>query len=323
MKLIARAEQWPLAEVFTISRGSRTETELVAIELADGEAIGYGECMANPRYGETQEDVLATLAGLDLANGLDRDSLQAMLPAGAARNALDCALWDLEAKRAGKRVWEMAGLTPPGSVTTAFTLGLATPEKMGASAKRHADKPLLKLKVTGEGDFERVAAVREGAPNARLIVDANEGWTAEVVEPLSYELKTLGVEMIEQPLPAAKDAVLADLSHPVPLCADESCHTRADLVQLKGRYEVVNIKLDKTGGFTEALKLKQEAHGMGFKVMVGCMVATSLAMAPAHLVGQGAAYVDIDGPLLLARDRQPGLFYESGRVGPPDAALWG
>jgi len=323
MKLIARAEQWPLAEVFTISRGSRTETELVAIELADGEFIGHGECMANPRYGETQEDVLATLGGLDLASGLDRDSLQALLPAGAARNALDCALWDLEAKRAGKRVWEMAGLTPPDSVTTAFTLSLATPEKMGASAKRHADRPLLKLKVTGEGDFERVAAVREGAPNARLIVDANEGWTADMVEPLSDELKTLGVEMIEQPLPAAKDAVLADLSHPVPLCADESCHTSADLAQLKGRYEIVNIKLDKTGGFTEALKLKQEAYDLGFQVMVGCMVATSLAMAPAHLVAQGVAYVDIDGPLLLARDRQPGLFYEGSSVGPPDAALWG
>jgi len=287
MKLIARAEQWPLAEVFTISRGSRTETELVAIELADGEFIGHGECMANPRYGETQEDVLATLGGLDLASGLDRDSLQALLPA------------------------------------TAFTLSLATPEKMGASAKRHADRPLLKLKVTGEGDFERVAAVREGAPNARLIVDANEGWTADMVEPLSDELKTLGVEMIEQPLPAAKDAVLADLSHPVPLCADESCHTSADLAQLKGRYEIVNIKLDKTGGFTEALKLKQEAYDLGFQVMVGCMVATSLAMAPAHLVAQGVAYVDIDGPLLLARDRQPGLFYEGSSVGPPDAALWG
>ncbi len=323
MKLIARAEQWPLAEVFTISRGSRTETELVTVELSDGELVGHGECMANPRYNETQEGVLATLNDLDLASGLDQDCLQELLPAGAARNALDCALWDLEAKRSGMRVWEMAGLQPPGSVITAFTLSLDTPERMGALAKQHADRPLLKLKVTGEGDFERVAAVREGAPNARLIVDANEGWNADIVEPLSDQLRTLGVEMIEQPLPAEKDAVLADLVHPVPLCADESCHNSADLAQLKGRYEIVNIKLDKTGGLTEALKVKREAYNLGFRVMVGCMVATSLAMAPAHLVAQGAAYVDIDGPLLLARDRRFGLSYEGSRVEPPDTTLWG
>ena len=323
MKLIARAEQWQLAEVFAISRGSRTETELVAVELSDGELIGHGECMANPRYNETQEGVLATLNGLDLASGLDQGCLQTLLPAGAARNALDCALWDLEAKRSGMRVWELAGLQPPDYIITAFTLSLDTPEKMGASAKQHADRPLLKLKVTGEGDFERVAAVREGAPKARLIVDANEGWTADMVEPLSDQLGTLGVEMIEQPLPAKQDAVLADLVHPVPLCADESCHSSADLAQLKGRYEIVNIKLDKTGGLTEALKMKRVAYDLGFGVMVGCMVATSLAMAPAHLVAQGATYVDIDGPLLLARDRQFGLSYEGSRVEPPDAALWG
>lgn len=323
MELAAEAENWPLAEVFTISRGSRTETELVSVTLTDGEFTGRGECMANPRYDETQASVLASLNGIDTDGGLDRVRLQSLLPAGAARNALDCALWDLEAKRAGKRVWELEGRPAPGPVTTAYTLSLNTPEKMGAAARRHADRPLLKLKMTGDGDLERVAAVRAGAPDARLIVDANEGWTPDMVAPLAADLKALGVEMIEQPLPAAEDAVLADLPHPVPFCADESCHTSADLARLEGRYDLVNIKLDKTGGLTEALKLKDEALAMGFGIMVGCMVSTSLAMAPAHLVAQGAAYVDIDGPLLLAKDRDHGLAFRGSTVGPPDAALWG
>lgn len=323
MKLTAEAENWPLAEVFTISRGSRTETELVSVTLTDGDVVGRGECMANPRYDETQASVLAALNAFYVGEGVDRQALQTSMPAGAARNALDCALWDLEAKRAGKRAWGLAGLPAPMPLTTAYTLSLDTPEKMGAAARRHADRPLLKLKVTGDGDLARVAAVREGAPEVRLIVDANEGWTAEMVEPLAADLKALGVEMIEQPLPAAEDAVLAELEHPVPFCADESCHTSDDLAQLDGRYDLVNIKLDKTGGLTEALKLKEQALAMGFGVMVGCMVATSLAMAPAHLVAQGTAYVDIDGPLLLARDREHGLAYEGSTVAPPDAALWG
>jgi L-alanine-DL-glutamate epimerase-like enolase superfamily enzyme len=323
MVLNARAECWPLAEVFTISRGSRTETELVVVELDDGDVSGRGECMANPRYGETQESVLAALNGMDFSGGLDRGRLQEILPAGAARNALDCALWDMEAKRSGKRAWELIGLSPPKSVITAYTLSLDTPEKMAAAAKRHADRPLLKLKVTGDGDQERVAAVREGAPDARLIVDANEGWQPKMVEPLGAALKSLGVEMIEQPLPAADDAILAEIGHPVPFCADESCHTSADLERLQGRYDLVNIKLDKTGGLTEALRLKKQAQEMGFGIMVGCMVATSLAMAPAHLVAQGANYVDIDGPLLLARDRDSGLTFDGSAVGPPAADLWG
>jgi L-alanine-DL-glutamate epimerase-like enolase superfamily enzyme len=322
MKLAAKAESWPLAEVFTISRGSRTETELVHVTVEEDGFAGHGECMANPRYDESQESVLETLNGLDVSAGLERFALQTLLPAGAARNALDCALWDLEAKRAGKRAWELAGLAAPGPVVTAYTLSLDTPEKMAAAARRHAARPLLKLKVTGDGDAERVAAVREGAPDARLIVDANEGWTADKVAPLSAELKAFGVEMIEQPLPAADDEALAGIAHPVPLCADESCHSSADLERLRGRYELINIKLDKTGGLTEALKLREQALAMGFGVMVGCMVATSLAMAPAHLVAQGAAYVDIDGPLLLARDREPGLVYDGSLVGPPDADLW-
>ncbi|HAA92221.1 MAG TPA: dipeptide epimerase [Rhodospirillaceae bacterium] len=323
MEITAEAESWPLAEVFTISRGSRTETELVSVTLTDGDVVGRGECMANPRYDETQESVLATLNDLDLGGSMDREKLQTLLPASAARNALDCAFWDLEAKRAGKRAWEIAGLSAPVSVTTAYTLSLNTPENMGAAARRHADRPLLKLKVTGDGDVARVAAVRDGAPDARLIVDANEGWTPDMVTPLGTELGSLGVEMIEQPLPAAEDSALADIPHPVPFCADESCHTSADLAHLEGRYDLVNIKLDKTGGLTEALKLKEQALEMGFGVMVGCMVATSLAMAPAHLVAQGAAYVDIDGPLLLAKDRPNGLKFDGSFVEPPDAELWG
>ena len=318
-------QSWPLAGAFTISRGSRTTSEVVVAEISDGEHVGRAECMPYARYDETVESVIAEIerfAG-PVAEGLDRAALQESLSAGAARNALDCALWDLEAKRKGKPVWQLAGLEAPGPLVTAYTLSLDTPENMAKAAGQNAYRPLMKLKLTGEGDIARVSAVREAAPDTRLIVDANEGWSLEMVEPFSAELAPLGVEMIEQPIPAAQDSVLADCVHPVPVCADESCHTSADLDALDGRYEMINIKLDKTGGLTEALALRDAARARGMTVMVGCMIGTSLAMAPAVLVAQGAEVVDLDGPLLLAKDQANGLVYEGSTMYPPDAALWG
>ena len=323
MRLVAKAEKWKLAEVFTISRGSRTETELVTVTLDDGTFEGRGECMANPRYNETQESVLACIKKIDIDDQIDRQKLQTLLPACAARNAIDCALWDLEAKRAGKRVMELVGLNKSTTVTTAFTISADTPDKMAAAAHRNSARPLLKLKISGDGDVDRVKAVRYGAPNARLIVDANEAWTEDMVEPLSKQLKTLGVEMIEQPLPKDADGALANIPHTIPFCADESCHTSQDLEHLLGLYDVVNIKLDKAGGLTEALRLKKNAMAKGFKIMVGCMISTSLAMAPAYVVAQGAEYVDIDGPLLLAEDRIHGLEFSGSSVSPPSEFLWG
>lgn len=323
MKLVAKAEKWRLAEVFTISRGSRTTTELVTVTLDDGTFEGRGECMANPRYNETQESVLACIKKIDIDDHIDRQKLQTLLPACAARNAIDCALWDLEAKRAGKRVMELVGLDKSRTVTTAFTISADTPDKMAAAAHRNSARPLLKLKISGDGDVDRVKAVRYGAPNARLIVDANEAWTEDMVEPLSKQLKSLGVEMIEQPLPKDADGLLANIPHTIPFCADESCHTSQDLEHLLGLYDVVNIKLDKAGGLTEALRLKKNAMAKGFKIMVGCMISTSLAMAPAYVVAHGADYVDIDGPLLLAEDRIHGLEFLGSSVSPPSELLWG
>jgi L-alanine-DL-glutamate epimerase-like enolase superfamily enzyme len=255
--------------------------------------------------------------------GLTRAALQDALPAGAARNALDCALWDLEAKQSGKRVWELAGIGAPPPVTSAMTLSLDTPENMAEAARASAHLPLLKLKVTGHGDLERVTAVRHGAPDSRLIVDANEGWQADMLDSLLPALAGLGVEMVEQPLPADDDDALLGREFAIPVCADEACHTRADLNRLHGRYPMINMKLDKSGGLTEALALVQEARARGFQIMVGCMVGSSLAMAPAHLLTPFADYVDLDGPLLLARDCEPGLRYEGTIVHPPEAELWG
>ena len=254
---------------------------------------------------------------------MDRHGLQSALKAGAARNAVDCALWDLEAKRSGKRAWQLAGLAAPPPVVTAYTLSLDTPEEMATNARANAARPLFKMKLSGEGDLERVAAVREAAPEARLIVDANEGWSLGMVEPFSAALARLGVEMIEQPLPATEDGMLGDVSHSVPLCADESAHVRHGLSDLIGKYEMINIKLDKTGGLTEALALKQAAEEAGLEIMIGCMLATSLAMAPGLLIAQGAKVVDLDGPLLLAEDRAEGLIYEGSLIHPPEPALWG
>ena len=324
-KLSVRSETWPIAGSFTISRGSRTETPVVVAQLSEDGIVGRGECMANPRYDETSEKIAETLQALEneIESGLDRRALQDRLPACAARNALDCAFWDLEAKRAGKRAWELAGLDGLDPVVTAYTLSLDTPERMAEAAGRNAGRPLLKLKLTGEGDLDRVLAVRGAAPKVRIIVDANEAWEANMVKRFAGELKKLRVELIEQPLPASADEPLAEITSPVPVCADESCHTSADIPVLSTRYDLVNIKLDKTGGLTEALKLKAAAEAAGLGIMVGCMVATSLAMAPALLVAQGAAFVDLDGPLLLAEDREPGLRYDGGIIHPPDPGLWG
>jgi L-Ala-D/L-Glu epimerase len=316
-----RAESFRLAEVFTIARGSRSETRVLTVEVARGGVSGRGECVPYARYGETVESVAAQIEGLSA--GIDRAALQDALPAGAARNAVDCALWDLEAKAAGRRVWELAGLPKPGPLVTAFTLSLDTPEKMRAAAARNAHRPLLKIKLGTPDDMPRLEAVRAGAPDARLIVDANEGWTAEVYADLAPHLLRLGVAMVEQPLPAGEDAVLAEIARPLPVCADESCHDRASLPALKGRYDMVNIKLDKTGGLTEALALRDAAREAGYAVMVGCMVGTSLAMAPAVLVAQGAEVVDLDGPLLLAEDRAAALKYDDAGVHPPEPELWG
>ena len=318
-------QSWPLATAFTISRGSRTSSEVVVVEIHDGDIVGRAECMPYSRYDETVEGVIADIKRftVPVADGLDREALQEALPAGAARNALDCAFWDLEAKRQGATVWKLAGLDVPGPLVTAYTLSLDTPENMAKVAAENAYRPLMKLKLTGEGDIARVSAVREAAPDVRIIVDANEGWSLEMVEPFSKELALLGVEMIEQPIPAGQDAALADCAHPVPICADESCHTSADLDALDGRYEMINIKLDKTGGLTEALTLRDAARTRGMKIMVGCMIGTALAMAPGVLLAQGAEVGDLDGPLLLAKDHLDGLVYEGSILKPPSPALWG
>jgi L-Ala-D/L-Glu epimerase len=324
-RLAVRRDSWPLAKPFTISRGSRTVAEVVVAELSAGALRGRGEGVPYGRYGERVDGVVAALEGMSdaIAGGLGRAALQAAMAPGAARNALDVAFWDLEAKRTGTSVWALAGIDEPKPVVTAYTLSVDTPERMAAAAREEAHRPLLKLKLTGAGDLDRVRAVRAGAPDARLIVDANEAWTLDHLRDYGPILAELGVALIEQPLPAGQDEALATLPHPVPLCADESCHTSADLPDLVGRYDYVNIKLDKTGGLTEALILLNAARAGGFKIMVGCMVGSSLAMAPAMLLAQGAEFVDLDAPLLLARDRQPGLRYEGSVVYPPKPNLWG
>ncbi|MGF7173478.1 N-acetyl-D-Glu racemase DgcA [Azospirillum doebereinerae] len=326
-RLTVLRETFPIRGSFRISRGAKTEAAVVVAEVIDGPHRGRGECVPYARYGESVEGVAAALEAMAgaVAGGLDRAGLAAAMPAGAARNALDCALWDLEAKRSGVPVWRAAGLAAaPGPLTTCYTLSVDEPEAMAAVAReRVARHPLLKMKLTGEGDLDRVRAVRAAAPAARLVVDANEGWTLDQLDRFAPVLAGLGVEMIEQPLPAGQDEALRGVRGPVPLGADESCHGPESLERLRGLYAVVNVKLDKTGGLTDALAMKRAAEAMGFDVMVGCMVATSLAMAPAMLVGQGARYVDLDGPLLLAEDRAPGLVYDGAAVQPPRPELWG
>ena len=314
-----------LAEVFTISRGSRTEARVVTVQLTDGENRGRGESVPYARYGETVEGVIETIRSLapDLKNGLDRTSLQGRLEPGAARNALDCAFWDLESKRAGERAHVLAGIPHVGPEVTAYTLSLDEPSAMQAKAVQHANRPLLKIKLGGEGDLARLQAVRQGAPNTDIIIDANEGWDADTYRQLAPVLLELGVKMVEQPLPAGNDEALLDVERVLPVCADEACHDRKSLSGLVGKYDMVNIKLDKTGGLTEALELRAEAEAMGLSIMVGCMIGSSLAMAPATLVSQGVAYTDLDGPLLLAEDRSTPLKFDDKFVYPPDPALWG
>ena len=310
-----------LAQVFTISRGSRTEAQVLTTCISEGNVSGRGECVPYARYGETLDSVTAEIEGLP--DAFTRAELYDLLPAGAARNAVDCALWDLEAKQTGKRVWELAGLATPGPEITAYTLSLDTPENMQAQAAVHAHRPLLKIKLGTPDDMPRLEAVRAGAPGARIIVDANEGWSAAVYADLAPHLVRLGVSLVEQPLPAGEDDALIGMKRPVPVCADESCHDRGSLARLKGKYDVVNIKLDKTGGLTEAFALRAAALAEGYEVMVGCMVGSSLAMAPATLVAQGAKVVDLDGPLLLAEDREDALIFDAAGVHPPTAKLWG
>jgi len=320
--ITVQRDSFKLAQVFTISRGSRTQADVITVTLRQGGQAGRGECVPYARYGETADSVEAQIKSLPAV--FSRAELQDLLPAGAARNAVDCAYWDLEAKQARKPVWQLAGLPEPKPEITAYTLSLDTPEKMQASAAEHAFRPLLKTKLGGgEEDVARIKAVRAGAPDAQIIVDANEGWTPELYATLAPVLVDLGVTMVEQPLPAGSDGDLIGLERVLPVCADESCHDRASLAALQGKYDMVNIKLDKTGGLTEALALKDAAIAQGFQVMVGCMVGSSLAMAPAVLVAQGVALVDLDGPLLLGEDRKKPLYFDAQGVHPATSNLWG
>jgi L-alanine-DL-glutamate epimerase-like enolase superfamily enzyme len=323
-QLVARIEHWPIAGTFAISRGAKTEAVTVVAEISQGGQTGRGECVPYARYGETPEATLAAILSMReaLGNGLGRQAFQA-LPAGAARNALDCALIDLEAKMSGRRAWELLGRPAPRPCTTAFTISLGTPEEMAAATAKAAHRPLLKIKLGGDGDGDRIAAVRKQAPESELIVDANEAWTAANLEQNLAACGAVGVTLVEQPLPAGQDEPLARIRRPIAVCADESVHDRASLDGLRERYDAVNIKLDKTGGLTEALAMADAAQALGFQIMVGCMVATSLAMAPAMLLAPQARFIDLDGPLLLARDRDGGLHYDGSMVYPPDAALWG
>ncbi|NOD78225.1 MULTISPECIES: N-acetyl-D-Glu racemase DgcA [unclassified Ruegeria] len=321
MQIEVSRDVFRLAQVFTISRGSRTEAKVLTVRVSDGTHQGWGECVPYARYDETLESVEAEIAGLPV--DFSRQSLMDLLPAGAARNAVDCALWDLECKRAGKRAWDLAGLPVPGPEITAYTLSLDTPEAMQKQAAVNAHRPLLKIKLGTPDDMPRLEAVRAGAPKSKIIVDANEGWSAEVYADLAPHLVRLGVALVEQPLPAGDDDALIGMHRPVPVCADESCHDRASLPKLKGKYDVINIKLDKTGGLTEALELRKAAIAEGYDIMVGCMVGSSLAMAPATLLAQGAMVTDLDGPLLLAEDRDTPLIFDDAGVHPPVSALWG
>jgi L-alanine-DL-glutamate epimerase-like enolase superfamily enzyme len=328
-QLTVAIERWPIAGSFTISRGSKTEAVVVTAILSQGRHVGRGECVPYARYGETVEGVAAEIEALagDIADGLDRNTLQTALAPGAARNALDCAFWDLEAKLSNRRVWELIGRPAPDGLTTAYTLSVGTPEAMGEAAGKSRDRPLLKVKLAGRNetgsDDDRIRAVRAAAPDTELIIDANEAWSREDLPVFLEACAAAGVSLIEQPLPAGNDALLAEIERPVPVCADESAHDLAGLPELLGRYDAINIKLDKTGGLTEALALADAANRAGLKIMVGCMLATSLAMAPAMVVAQDADFVDLDGPLLLAKDRDPGLAFAGSQMSAPQSALWG
>ena len=324
MRIDTHEQSWPLDKPFCIARGTRNEARVVVVTASDGQHTGRGEAVPSARYGESGASVLAQIESMESAPNLDRQQIQKLLPAGAARNALDCALWDLEAKVSGKRVWDLANIDIVDAVETAFTISLDTPAAMAAAARANAAAPILKLKLGGDNlDLARVEAVREAAPAARLLIDANESWSPSHYRENVPALNGLGVELIEQPFSADADDVLETLDHAVPVCADESCHTSADLPRLTNRYEVLNVKLDKTGGLTEALLLSERAREAGFKLLIGCMVCTSLGIAPARLLASTADYVDLDGPLLLAGDRHYRLCYQHGKIGIPPRELWG
>ncbi|MCO4316195.1 dipeptide epimerase [Phyllobacterium sp. 21LDTY02-6] len=318
-------ERWPIAGTFTISRGSKTEAAVVICRLVTETATGRGECVPYARYGESIDSVCEQIESIRerLVQGLDRDDLAKLLPAGAARNAVDCALWDLEAKSARTSVAELLGLGELRDLTTAVTVSFGDAETMAAATAKFAHRPLIKVKVGGDDDADRISAVAAAAPASRIIIDANEGWNDDNIVANLLACAKAGVALVEQPLPAGQDAILRRIPHPVPICADESVHAADDLHQLAGLYDYVNIKLDKTGGLTEALRMQQEARRLGFGIMVGCMVGTSLAMAPAMLVAQDADYVDLDGPLILKKDREPGLTFSGSLVSPPSPVLWG
>jgi len=325
-RLVARIETWPVAGSFVIARGAKTHVDVVVAEIVEGDFRGRGEATAIYYHGETAASVYAQVEAMAerIAEGAGRADLLAEMARGAARNALDAALWDIEAKRLGRPAWVLAGLEPPMPLQSAFTISLGDPARMEADARAAAPiYPLLKLKLAGEGDVERVAAVRRGAPRARLIVDANESWTGRDVAAEAAALLPLGVELIEQPVAAGRDDLLDGVRSPIALCADESCQDRADLARCVGRYAAINIKLDKAGGLTEALALADAAREIGLELMVGCMLSTSLAIAPAMLVAQQARWIDIDGPLLLAADRDDPVRFEKGLAHPPSSALWG
>jgi L-alanine-DL-glutamate epimerase-like enolase superfamily enzyme len=316
-ELIATPESWLLAHPFRISRGVKTQADVIVVELLANGRRGRGECVPYARYGETVASVMAQIQAIapTVEAGVSRSQLQALMPAGAARNAIDCALWDL----AG----EEPGLPRRDTLLTAVTVGLDTPEQMALAAKRLSSAPLLKVKVDNSYPERQLRAVHASAPKARLIVDANEGWTIEILRELDGLLVEVGAVLIEQPLPAAADEALAGFTPSVPLCADEACHTASDLPRISGRYQAVNIKLDKTGGLTGALELLNAARARDLLVMVGCMVCTSLAIAPAWYVAGAADFVDLDGPLMLRGDRDGGVSVDSGRLFVPDRRLWG
>lgn len=326
MKLSVKAESWPIRGTFAISRGAKTEAEVIVATIRDGMHQGRGECVPYKRYGETVGSVQSQIVSVKRAVeiGISREELQKLLPSGAARNALDCALWDLEAKQKNKTIWELVGIENPRPMPTMFTVGLDVPETMAGNAVEAAQRySVLKIKLGTEGDAERLAKVRAVVSEARLIVDANEGWSAENLETMLRACETARVELVEQPLPTGKDDGLRDVKTSVKICADESAHTSADIPKLTELYDVVNIKLDKAGGLTEALAMARVARNAGLSVVTGCMVSTSLSMAPATVVAQHADYVDLDGPLLLEKDREPGIKYENGMIFPTTSELWG
>lgn len=330
LSIEAKEEIWPLKQPFRISRGSRTEARVVVVTVSDGKHVGRGEGIPLARYNQSTASVLAQIESITGEKNLKREGLQDLLPAGAARNALDCALWDLEAKTSGKRAWQLADIPIVPEVETSFTISLDTAEKMSAAASAATFAQgfgvprILKLKLGGDDlDLSRVQAVRETAPATRLLIDANESWSPSHYREIVSSLKESGVELIEQPFSADADEILETLDHPIPVCADESCHTTADLPRLTNRYEVINVKLDKTGGLTEALRLCSRARESDFKLLIGCMVCTSLAIAPARLLASTAQWIDLDGPLLIAHDRPHGITYQSGKIGMPSRELWG